>query len=81
MFETFNRVGLDEDEFENWLEKGRDHRIGYHYLLIFWNELDEKYMPEYALNREEALRKYDNASHTELGIGIYDLYSESRIDV
>lgn len=72
---------LDEEQFEEWLEEGRNSKIGYNYLLIIWDSFDEKYLPVYL---EERLRisnyeKYGESVGQEALIAAYDLYSESRI--
>ena len=74
---------LDETLFSEWLEKGRESKIPYGYLLIIWEEVDSVYQPTYVENRDE-LKEYkilENSSSRESLIAIYDLYSESRIDL
>jgi hypothetical protein len=68
---------LDEEVFNRWLEKGRLSKIGYHYLLIVWDEYESEYQPAYAEHRDE-IEKHRTSSRERL-IAVYDLYSESRI--
>lgn len=72
---------LDESLFNSWMEAGRASPISYCYLLIFWDELDEKYLPSYALNRSEIEEheKYGCSPARQLLVAAYDLYSESRV--
>lgn len=79
MFESFNRKPLPEGQFEAWLEDGRSHALGYHYLLIIWNELDSKYYVQYLQERSEVLDYKTSA--VEVVIAAYDVYSESRIQL
>jgi hypothetical protein len=70
---------LSEEVFDLWLEKGRLSKIGYHYLLVVWDEYESGYQPVYAEHREE-IKTYQKASNSrERLIAVYDLYSESRI--
>jgi hypothetical protein len=69
---------LDEEVFNLWLEKGRLSKVGYHYLLIVWDEYESAYQPVYAANRDE-IEPYRSATSRERLIAVYDLYSESRI--
>jgi hypothetical protein len=65
---------LDEAEFDQWLEKGRDSKIGYAYLLIVW---DAFYVEEREqINSYESFR---SSSVRESLVAAYDLYSESRV--
>ena len=72
---------LDESLFDSWMEAGRASPISYCYLLIFWDELEEKYLPGYALNRGEIAEheKYGYSPAMQLLVAAYDLYSESRV--
>jgi hypothetical protein len=72
---------LDEQLFNSWLENGRLNRIGYHYLLIIWDEYESGYRPVYTENRDEIKQyKTDKTSFSrERLVAVYDLYSESRI--
>ncbi|MBD8489310.1 hypothetical protein IFO69_11185 [Echinicola sp. CAU 1574] len=72
---------LDEALFETWLEKGREKKIPYNFLMIIWNVIDGAYKPVYAESREElkGLEWYPNNTGQEGLVAIYDLYSESRI--
>ena len=67
---------LDEELFNEWLENGRLNRIGYHYLLIIWDEYEASYRPVYVHNREE-IKQYK--TNRERLIAVYDVHSESRI--
>lgn len=69
---------LDEDIFNRWLENGRKSKIGYHYLLIVWDDYESAYQPVYVARREE-IQSYKTASSRERFVAAYDLYSESRI--
>ena len=69
---------LGEEIFNLWLEKGRQSKIGYHYLLVVWDEYEAEYQPVYAELRDE-IETYDNTGSRERLIAAYDLYSESRI--
>lgn len=72
---------LDEEVFNTWLAKGRESKIGYHYLLIIWDEYDANYRPVYAEHRDEIgqYQKHDRSNDMERLVAAYDLYSESRI--
>lgn len=72
---------LDEAVFDSWLERGRASKIAYAYMLLIWDELDEKYAPVYAENRAEihGFEKYGDSPVRQVMIAAYDLYSESRI--
>ena len=72
---------LDEEVFNLWLENGRLSKIGYHYILIIWDEYDSKYRPVYAEHRDETgtYETYKSSTGRESLVAAYDLYSESRI--
>ncbi|MEO9850266.1 MAG: hypothetical protein ABJH72_03285 [Reichenbachiella sp.] len=74
---------LDEELFDSWLEKGRQSKISYSYLLIIWDEFESAYEAAYTEDRE-AIRAYEwfgeSSTHESL-VAIYDLYSESRISL
>ena len=72
---------LDEAEFDQWLEKGRDSKIGYAYLLIVWDAFDEVYLPVYVEEREQinSYESFRTSSVRESLVAAYDLYSESRV--
>lgn len=74
---------LDEEVFDQWLEKGRLSKIGYCYLLIIWDAFDDKYIPAYVENRNHitSYELYPNGSTQESLIAVYDLYSEARISL
>jgi hypothetical protein len=69
---------LDEEVFNRWLENGRQSKVGYHYLLIIWDEYESSYQPVYVENRDE-LKKHNTSGSRERLIAAYDLYSESKI--
>lgn len=69
---------LDEEVFNRWLENGRNSKIGYHYLLIVWDEYEAAYQPVYVEHRD-AISTYKTSGTREKLIAAYDLYSESRI--
>jgi hypothetical protein len=68
---------LDEEVFNLWLEKGRNSKVGYHYLLIVWDDYESAYQPVYVGHRDE-IQAYRTSSR-ERFVAAYDLYSESRI--
>lgn len=72
---------LDEEVFNLWLEKGRQSKIRYNYLLIIWDGYEAAYRPMYAEQRDE-LSQYETAK-TPMGperlVAAYDLHSESRV--
>jgi hypothetical protein len=72
---------LDEAVFDSWLEHGRASKIPYAYLLLIWDELDEKYSPVYVENRSEidGFEKYGDSAVRQVLVAAYDLYSESRV--
>jgi hypothetical protein len=72
---------LDEETFNLWLENGRMNKIGYHYLLIVWDEYETKYRPVYAERRDEiaGYETYKTSTGRESLVAAYDLYSESRV--
>lgn len=74
---------LDEAQFDDWLENGRQSKIRYAYLLIIWNELDAAYLPVYTENRAtiNTYELFGESSGYESLIAVYDLYSESRISL
>jgi hypothetical protein len=69
---------LSEDVFNVWLEKGRLSRLGFHYLLIVWDEYESAFLPVYVERRDE-IDQYRKSGSRERLIAAYDLYSESRI--
>ena len=72
---------LEEDQFDEWLEQGRESKISYHYLLIIWDSFEEKYLPFYTEDRPVIAdyEQYGNAVGQESLVAVYDLYSESRV--
>lgn len=80
MFDGDFPKSLDESVFNDWLEKGRQSRIGYHYLVVIWDDFEAAYQPLYIERREELEQYAGNASYRlERMVAAYDLYSESRI--
>ncbi|HEU5146562.1 MAG TPA: hypothetical protein VFT90_07610 [Chryseosolibacter sp.] len=69
---------LDEELFNRWLDNGRRSKIGYHYLLIVWDDFESAYQPIYVVNRDE-INSYRSPTSRERFIAAYDLYSESKI--
>lgn len=69
---------LDEEVFNQWLEDGRQSLLGYHFLLIIWDQYESAYQRIYTSNREE-IASYSNTNNRERLVAVYDLYSESRI--
>ncbi|GAB5525373.1 MAG: hypothetical protein Roseis2KO_32450 [Roseivirga sp.] len=74
---------LGEDQFEAWLEKGRESKIGFEYMLVVWDDVAEEYRAVYAESREhiKALKisPWGDSVEQESVIAVYDLFSESRI--
>jgi hypothetical protein len=72
---------LDENTFNRWLEKGRQSRMGYNYLLVVWDHYQSIYQPVYIENRNEInqYEMYNTSTGREGLVAAYDLYSESRI--
>ncbi|MCH7411752.1 hypothetical protein MM239_20365 [Belliella sp. DSM 111904] len=72
---------LHEDVFEEWLEKGRESKIPFAYLLIIWDEIDSKYSPYYTEQKSEIYKyaRYGQDPDHQLLVAAYDLYSESRV--
>jgi hypothetical protein len=72
------RKPLNEELFNLWLEKGRMSKLGFHYLLIVWDEYESAFLPVYVERRDE-IEQYKKSGSGERLIAVYDLYSESRI--
>lgn len=72
---------LDETQFESWLESGRNSKIPYAYLMVVWDMLDSKYIPQYAESREEIEKfpRYGSSPEHQTLVAAYDLHSEGRI--
>ena len=70
---------LNEEVFNQWLENGRLSKIGYHFLVVIWDEYESEYQPVYLSNRNEIDQYDSSALSRERLIAVYDLYSESRI--
>ena len=74
---------LDESLFEIWLEKGRESKISYNFLLLIWDDLDAQYLPVYAEHRDtfSEYEKYGESKGREALVAVYGLFSEARIGV
>ena len=72
---------LDEEDFNLWLENGRQSKLAYNYLLIVWDGYESAYRPVYATKRDEIeqYEMYQTAKARESLVAAYNLYSESRI--
>ena len=74
---------LDEDLFDEWLEKGRMSPISYEFMLVVWDETAGDYHPLYAESRQDVADKNPGYKTGNVGhsytIAIYDLYSESKL--
>lgn len=74
---------LSEDQFDAWLEKGRESKIRYELMLIVWDDFEKVYQPIYAANKAEAKKlnigQWGETVENEAVIAVYDLYSEARI--
>lgn len=74
---------LDEQQFEQWLEDGRESKMRYEYMLVVWDDLEGDYHPEY-VEKRELINKHPfwgNATGHSTTVAVYDLYSEARITV
>lgn len=72
---------LNEEAFNEWLEKGRQSKIGYEYLLVVWDEYESEYRPVYVSRRDD-IHQYDTertSSTREWLVAAYNIYSESRV--
>ena len=72
---------LDEETFDQWLENGRESKIKFSYMLIIWDEFEEKYLPAYLESRAKLSEYefYGSSVGQESVVAVYDLYSEARI--
>ena len=72
---------LDEDQFESWLEEGRQNPINFEYMLVMWDDFEAEYRPKFVESRSDLsnLSVYGRDIAQETVIAVYDLYSESRI--
>ncbi|WP_421895262.1 hypothetical protein [Marinoscillum sp.] len=72
---------LDEEVFDQWLENGRQSKIGYAFLLVVWDAFEADYLPVYAERREQMqdYQRYQESTGRESLVAAYNLYSESRI--
>ncbi len=81
MFETLHyNKSLDEELFDEWLESGRNQKIGYKYLMVMWSVMEEEYFCVYVESRSDFGEHLGNTGQEEL-VAVYDLYSESRISL
>jgi hypothetical protein len=82
MFESLHFAkSLEEEQFENWLEKGRSSKLGYQYLLIIWDTFEEDFKPVFIEDRESINEYKDIIATQEILVAAYDLYSESKISI
>ena len=74
-------TSLDENLFDAWLEKGRESKIPFAYLLIIWDEIERKYDPLYVETRDEIAEypRYGQSPENRLLVAAYDLYSGGRV--
>ena len=74
---------LEEDQFERWLEKGRESKISYQFLLVIWDEFEKKYAPTYAEDRKDIIEYevFGFSVNQESLVAVYDLYSEARLSI
>lgn len=74
-------TSLDEEVFNEWIEKGKLSKLGYQYLLVLWDEFESAYKPHYVQERNEIdhYERYKSSTGHESLVAAYDLYSESRI--
>lgn len=74
-------ASLEEEVFNEWIEKGKESKLGYHYLLIIWDARESTFIPQYVKERSEFehYERYPASAAHESLIAVYDLYSESRI--
>jgi hypothetical protein len=72
---------LEESVFENWLEEGRASKMPYAYLLVVWDELENRYLPVYVEDREglSSYERYGSTPERQSLVAAYDLYSESKV--
>ncbi|SDD34663.1 hypothetical protein SAMN04488104_102540 [Algoriphagus faecimaris] len=74
-------LSLEESRFESWLEKGRESKISYAYLLVIWDEFEGEYLPVFVQTRSEiqSYPRYGTSPERQMLVAAYDLYSESRV--
>jgi hypothetical protein len=72
---------LSEEIFNQWLEKGRQSKMSYEFLLILWDEYESAYRPVYVSRRDEIEQQgaKRTSSAREWLVAAYNLYSESRV--
>ncbi len=72
---------LEEDVFDAWIEKGRDSKIGYTYMLVVWDAYEAEYLPVYVEDRDKIkeFERYESSTGRESLVAAYDLYSETRV--
>ena len=69
---------MGKDVYTQLAYGGRMSLLGYHYLLIVWDEFESAYQPVYVGRRVE-IEPYKRSGSRERLVAAYDLYSESRI--
>lgn len=74
---------LDEELFDQWLEKGRESKIKFEYMAVIWDDFESKYLPAYIESRDglSAYDLYGSSVAQESLVAVYDLYSEARISI
>ncbi|MHA7131417.1 hypothetical protein [Algoriphagus namhaensis] len=72
---------LRESVFQSWLEKGRESKISYAYLLVVWDEGEQDYVPIYTEERSEidSYEKLGKSYGRQALVAAYDLYSEGKV--
>lgn len=72
---------LDENTFESWLERGRASKIPYTFILIFWDERQLRFFPEYVESRDEIELNFGDSvtAYDQRLIAVYDIFSGTRI--
>lgn len=78
MFDGSGLPPLEDEVFEEWLERGRQNPLGYRFLLVVWDEFELAHHPVYTSVRDD-IELFQRPSSRERFIAAYDLYSESRI--
>ncbi len=81
MFESQTGKPLNEDQFDRWLEDGRTHNLGYRLMMVVWSIWESDYHVVYAEDHEQMRSHIRSMSLQEEMMAIYDVYSESRINL
>ena len=75
---------LDEDHFDEWLERGRASKIPYEYMLVVWDEGERHYYPIYLENLSDVYEHGRDFNEGRYGegrlIAAYHLFSESKVN-